>query len=140
MGTTIRPQVSENNKYWISKHRYYELKHFCLQYPEWKRAYHALDEVCMSPTNLRIITSTTNIPGDPTAKCAIAKVQYFEKMNMVERAAVTADKELCSYILKGVTEGLSYDHLKTKLDMPCSKDMYYDRYRRFFWILSKDRE
>jgi len=140
MGTKIRAELSEKNKYWISKHRYYELKHFCLQYPEWKKAYNALDEVCMSPTNLRIITSATNIPGDPTAKCAIAKVQYFEKMNMVERAAVTADRELCSYILKAVTEELSYDYLKTKLGMPCGKDMYYDRYRKFFWLLSKERE
>lgn len=140
MATKIRAELSEKNKYWISRHRYYELKHFCLQYPEWKKAYAALDEVCMSPTNLRIITTATNPPGDPTAKCAIAKVQYFEKMNMLERTAVTTDRELCSYILKAVTEGLSYDYLRTKLDMPCGKDMYYDRYRKFFWLLSKARE
>lgn len=34
MSTTIRPEVSEKNQYWIEKHRYYELKHFCLQYKE----------------------------------------------------------------------------------------------------------
>lgn len=28
MGTTIRPELSEKNPYWIEKHRYYELKHF----------------------------------------------------------------------------------------------------------------
>lgn len=33
MGNIIRAEVSENNPYWIEKHRYYELKHFCLQYP-----------------------------------------------------------------------------------------------------------
>lgn len=33
MSTLIRPEVSEKNKYWIDKHRHYELKHFCLQYP-----------------------------------------------------------------------------------------------------------
>lgn len=32
MGTTIRPELSEKNPYWIERHRYYELKHFCLQY------------------------------------------------------------------------------------------------------------
>lgn len=36
MGTTIRPELSEKNPYWIERHRYYELKHFCLQYPIWK--------------------------------------------------------------------------------------------------------
>ena len=39
MATTIRPELSEKNPYWIEKHRYYELKHFCLQYPIWRKAY-----------------------------------------------------------------------------------------------------
>ena len=26
MGTTIRPELSEKNPYWIERHRYYELK------------------------------------------------------------------------------------------------------------------
>ena len=39
MATVIRAIISENNKYWIDKHRHYELKHFCLQYPMWKKAY-----------------------------------------------------------------------------------------------------
>ena len=60
MATTVRAKLSEKNKYWISKHRYYELKHFCLQFPIWKQAYASLDEVCISPNNLKIITSTTN--------------------------------------------------------------------------------
>lgn len=33
MANDIRPEVSQKNPYWIGKHRYYELKHFCLQYP-----------------------------------------------------------------------------------------------------------
>ena len=43
MGTVIRPEITKKNKYWIEKHRYYELKHFCLQYPIWRKAYAALD-------------------------------------------------------------------------------------------------
>ena len=140
MGTKIRAEISENNKYWIDKHRYYELKHFCLQYPTWKKAYAALDDICISPINLTIVTSVSGTPGDPTAKCAIAKMYYSEKINMVEKVAIQTDKELCNYILKGVTEELSYTYLKTKLDMPCSKDTYYDRYRKFFWLLSKERD
>lgn len=30
MATEIRPELSEKNPYWIGKHRYYELKHFCI--------------------------------------------------------------------------------------------------------------
>lgn len=48
MGTTIRPELSEKNPYWIERHRCYELKHFCLQYPIWKKAYAALDGLTLS--------------------------------------------------------------------------------------------
>lgn len=35
MATTIRPELSEKNPYWIERHRYYELKHLrCDGYAE----------------------------------------------------------------------------------------------------------
>lgn len=138
MGTTICPEISQKNKYWIDRHRYYELKHFCLQYPLWKRSYLALDS--LSKRSIEINNDcTSNKKGDPTAKCAIAKNFYKERMNMVERIAENTDPELSSYILKAVTEGVSFSNLKARLEIPCSKDTYYDRYRRFFWLLSKER-
>ena len=33
----MRTTVSKKNKYWISRHRYLELSHFCAQYNEWIR-------------------------------------------------------------------------------------------------------
>lgn len=138
MGTTIRPELSENNKYWIEKHRYYELKHFCLQYPIWKKAYLALDGFSKRPLDLAIL-SKTNVHSDPTAKCAEARSFYFERMGVVEQTAIATDSELSSYILKAVTEGVSYDHLKARLEIPCSRDTYYELYRRFFWLLNKTR-
>ena len=139
MATRIRPELSENNKYWISRHRYYELKHFCLQYPMWKKAYAALDELTISSPILEEILSPTNRPSDPTAKCALMKVYYSEKIELVEKIAMETDKDLWVYILKAVTEELSYSYLRTRLEMPCGKDMYYDSYRKFFWLLSKER-
>lgn len=138
MATTIRAEISEKNKYWIDKHRHYELKHFCLQYPMWKRTYAALNELGISLSSLER-KSTTNIPGDPTGKCAIKKAYYLERINLVESIAKKADEYLYTYILKAVTEELSYTYLKTKMDIPCGRDMYYDRYRRFFWLLSEAR-
>lgn len=140
MTTRIRAEISEKNKYWISKHRYYELKHFCLQYQTWKKVLCALDEPSIkSPVIDRIGTSNSDY-SDITAKYAIAKTHYSNRIEMIERAAFEADKDLHDYILKAVTEELSYDYLKTRLEIPCSRDMYYDRYRRFFWLLSKERQ
>ena len=138
MGTTIRPELSEKNKYWIEKHRYYELKHFCLQYPIWKKAYLALDGLSKRSADLVSIQASNTI-SNPTAKCAESKLYYSDRIKMIEDAADKTCPELSTYILKAVTEEISYDHLKARLDIPCSKDTYYDLYRRFFWLLNKSR-
>lgn len=138
MATTIRPELSKKNKYWIDKHRHYELKHFCLQYPKWKKVYADLLDLSISLSQMENVR-TSNLPGNPTEKYAIQKSYYAERIKMVERAAMDADEYLWKYILKAVTEGLSYTYLKTKLDIPCSRDTYYDRYRRFFWLLNEAR-
>lgn len=136
MGTVIRPDISQKNKYWIDKHRHYELKHFCLQYPEWKKTYNSSPNISSSTTNE---VSRSNIHSDPTFKEVMRKKRYLERIELIEQIAREADNNLHSYILKGVTEGLSYTHLKHRLDIPCSKDTYYDRYRRFFWLLDQTR-
>ena len=135
----IRSELSIKNKYWIDKHRHYELKHFCLQYPEWKRAYSDLEDMSIHISTIDKFPNS-NLPSDPTAKRAIMKAQYLQRIRLVEEVAIEADSFLHKYILKGVTEGLSYTYLKTKLNIPCGRDMYYDRYRKFFWLLSKYRD
>lgn len=57
MATTIRPELSEKNPYWIEKHRYYELKHFCLQYPIWRKAYSSLSGISGKPSDWATISN-----------------------------------------------------------------------------------
>ena len=135
MGTVIRPELSKSNKYWISKNRYYELKYFCLQYPEWKKSYLGLDEDTLF-SNIAVGQNTSDI-SVPTEKLAMVRMKYKEKMMLVERMAKESDPDLGDYIFKAVTEGLSFTHMKTLLNIPCSRDTYYDRYRKFFWLLNK---
>lgn len=138
MATVIRAQLSEKNKYYIDKHRYYELKHFCLQYKEWKKAYEACNEAVIFASAVDRLPSS-NVPSDLTAKYALKKAQYAERIRLIEQAAAESDEFLYPYILQAVTEGLSFTHLKARLDIPCGRDMYYDRYRKFFWLLSELR-
>lgn len=139
MGTTIRPELSVKNPYWIEKHRYYELKHFCLQYSVWKKAYASLEGLAARPMYTTDIFVGAKGLNDPTAKCAMTKAFYSERIDMIERVAEQTDQQLASYILKAVTEGWSYDILKARLGIPCCKDIYYELYRRFFWLLDKER-
>lgn len=139
MTTVIRAQLSEKNKYYIDKHRYYELKHFCLQYSEWKKACADCCEAAIFASKYDVLPPDC-MPSDLTAKYAVKRAQYSERIRMIEDIARKTDDFLCTYILKAVTEGLSYPYLKTRLNIPCGRDMYYDRYRKFFWLLSKARD
>ena len=139
MATVIRAKISEKNKYYIDKHRYYELKHFCLQYNEWKKAYANCNESIIFASNLEKMPSS-NLPSDLTAKYAMKRAQYGDKIKLIERLVKETDEYLYPYILKAVTEGLSYTYLKARLEIPCGRDMYYDRYRKFFWLLSEERD
>lgn len=134
MATVIKPALSPKNKYWISKHRHYELKHFCLQYPEWKQLYKDMDGY--SDTG----SEADDMHTDRTASCGILRAKYIDRIRLIEITARNTDLYFCDYILKAVTEGRSYTYLKTRLGMPCGRDMYYTMYRRFFWLLSETRD
>lgn len=137
MCTVIRPEISKENKYYISKHRYYELKHFCLQYPEWKDLCNKLIGTPKS-CSFEFMPRKTDV-SNPTEKVAIALAEYSRNMDLIEEIAKKTDDELYSYILLAVTRGLSYTNLQMMHDIPCCKDTFYDRYRRFFWLLSSAR-
>ena len=138
MATTIRPELSEKNPYWIEKHRYYELKHFCLQYPIWEKQYSLISNTRSNETY-----SLTHIANqsfyDSTGETAVDRTYYSLRMELLEKVAKETDDVIGNYILKGVTEGWSYDILKARLNIPCCKDIYYELYRRFFWLLDKER-
>lgn len=139
MGTTIRPEISLKNKYWIDRHRYYELKHFCLQYPAWKQKLATLNSLAQNKIH-ETTTSPTGKHSSPVETAAEMREVYSRNIRMIESTATATDIVLENYILKGVTEGISYDALKARLDIPCSKDIYYNLYRKFFWLLDRSRK
>ena len=139
MSTDIRPELSRKNPYWISRHRFYELRHFCMQYDEWKAALAAINVNGKDP--LAGLDKPKNSgTGDPTYQMVLMREEYTNKIDMVEKAAKEGSPELGNYIFKGVTKGISFDHLMAQDQIPCCKEMYYDHYRRFFWLLSNIRK
>ena len=75
MGNIIRAEVSEKNPYWIEKHRHYELKHFCLQYPIWKKAYSSLNGMLSRREALNAFGKARHV-SNPTERIAILKHYY----------------------------------------------------------------
>lgn len=138
----MRSELSERNKYRLNRFRFNELRNFCRQYSIWQQAYKHLNSISAEPN--RYITfcdgiKSNNPDADPTAKLAIALECYADKIKMLESTAIETDACLGSYILKGITEGINYDTLKARTNIPCGRNIYYLYYHKFLWILNKKR-
>lgn len=120
-------------KYPLNKNRYKELLYFCRQYPDWVRNKNSISYT-KSTSSIKIVFNKKI--SDPTYDILSTLEYYDHKIELVEQDALATDGELYFYILKGVTEGWSYDQL-TLIEIPCSRSTYYDRYRKFFFILDK---
>ena len=76
--------------------------------------------------------------GDATQNLAIIRQQAAYNCKIIEQTAIEADGDIYQYILKAVTEdGVTFKYLKTVMNIPCGKDMFYDRRRKFYYLLSK---
>lgn len=93
-------------EYQLSKHRFYELKHFCLQYPDWKREYENADGWTGK--------------GDTTSKDGIKRGVLKTYVELIEDCARLTGVD----ILKFVT---------TNASLPVELRYHY---RLFFWFLS----
>lgn len=132
----LKPELSTKNKYWLPKHRYYELRHFCLQYPDWKNLYSRLE---FKMTGNPEVQTRGRTPGDPTGQLASMRADCARNIDLVERTAKAADETLAKWILKAVTEDIPFTALNLLNEIPCGKDMFYDRFRRFYWLLSQEK-
>lgn len=102
-------------EYTLSKHRFYELKHFCLQYSEWKRLYSALDGW---PKEIG------KNEGDTTSRDGIRRADIYRNVELIEYCAMITDRNILRYVTDD------------RISLPA--EMRYS-YRRFFWELSKRR-
>lgn len=131
---SIRPL--NHSKYGISKNRFKELYYWCLQYNEWK------DELKYKTDTVGAI-EITGMPtyhnnSDATQTLAIRRTQLEENCKMIEQAAIDADPDIYQYLIKAVTdENITYRYLELVMGIPCGKKMYYDRRRKFYWILNQ---
>lgn len=138
MSTVIRPEVSKSNEYWIPRDRYYELQHFCLQYPSWV-------EFCREADSTSKIRLDKALPrkiyghSDPVLYVVELRERYFSYIHIVEAAADETDISIAKYLLKDVTEKRAYTYLHGVMQMPCGRTAYYILRRKYFWILDKLR-
>lgn len=112
----------------ISKHRYYELKHFCYQYHEWEKA----------KSNLKIspVGKFDKKSPDPTGDLAVKLAGLDYKIETVNRCLKEAAPDIEEWMKKCVIDGKSYNVLVSD-GVPCGKEYFYQRYKLFFSRLNQ---
>ena len=127
------------SKYNISIYRFRELYYFCLQYEEWKEKIKEIQNPLKGMQYSGMPSSGSGIPSKPTESIAIECAEFSSKCTLIEKAAKEADPELYEYILFAVThENITFKYLKTKMDIPCERDRYYDSRRKFYFVLDRN--
>lgn len=134
MGKRLRDMTWED--YGISKNRYKELKAFCMQYGEKKnKIQYGINAVQQDgmPKGSRSINSKVE-------EQAIENTIYLQDIRMIEEAAVKTNPVIWKYILKSVTEDLSYELImydKEQGRIPEGKTEFYGYRRLFYHNLNK---
>lgn len=122
--------------YWLPAHRYLELKHFCLQYPAWKKA---LKKFKMEVGTDLVRANRRNFPERPTENLGISLGEIYEKVSLIEEVARETDSKLWRWIMRAVAYGDSYGRLKEVYNIPYSRSIFLEKYRKFFWLLDKSQ-
>ena len=129
--------LSTKNPYYLTKHRFYEVYHYAMQYQEWKDEYRTTEQTMrgIAYDGVKVKSSGS---GDALERVAIRLTELSEKIEMLEAVAKETDKDLSEYILRGVTdEQVTYNYLSMVLHIPCSRNTYYSLRRKVYWLLSE---
>lgn len=128
-------ELSQRNRYHIPKERYLELKHFCLQYDEYKEYLKYIDIQYKSIPNVR-----TGEISKPVENLVINRLNTQEKIDIIEKTCIETDPTIAKWLLIGITKGMPYETLSVMYDIPCCRGVYYRAYRRFFYLLDLARQ
>lgn len=130
----IRP-VSEK-KWDISNHAFYQTYHFAMRYKEFKDVLKYKTNTVGSPKFGD--TTGSGATKSATEELAIKRAWAKKNCKMIEESAKQADHQLYKYILKAVTEeGITYKYLKTVMNIPAGRNYFYEKRRKFYYILYK---
>ena len=128
---------ARKSKWWLPKQRMLTVYHYCLQYPEWEDTYRALG----GGSGIRGVTYDgmphgTGV-GNPTEAAALRTAEVSMKMQKLRDTVQEVAPDIYLWLLKGVTEGVSYEYLKSVMGIPCGHNYYWEKRRQFYWTMSQ---
>ena len=127
-------------EYDLTNFAYRELFYFCMQYHEYKRE---IEMILNSGGGSATYYQAGRISGgrsDSTAYKAM-RVKYLkDKCEMIEQTALAVDPDIYQPLLKNVTMGVTYEHMKAcDIEILCGRRQFYEKRRKFFYLLNLKR-
>lgn len=137
MNNQQRAELSKKNPYWIPRDKYYELLYFSRQY--WTMWQEKKELLRTYPS----ISYDEHYAGtdisNPVEKAVVRVSHLTDMMKLIEDTVKEVDPDIYKWLLNGVTTDKSYEYLSQKMGLPMSRSAYYERYRKYFFLLSKKR-
>lgn len=132
-------QLSKGNGYYLSKAAFLESLYFAYQYQEF------LDELEVIGDGSKGISYDAQPHGDAKAggleDLAIRRARISSKVDLIERVCREVDPELYPWLIKGFTsDEVGYDYLRYQLRMPCGRNQYYEKRRKFYFLLYREKQ
>lgn len=125
----------------LEKHRYLELKRFCLQYPRW--LVEARDALELSAVKMDGMPHGTDV-GDPTERAVEKREVAMSHIDMVDRCAKSVgDGVWFNALIHNVCLDETYEEIKLKHPefLPTSKRVAFTIAKaRFFTLLDEARK
>lgn len=132
----MKNEISKKNPYWIPRHRYLELKNWCLQYHEWEKEYDA----CVYLTSKIPRGEKSSNVSDPTSKMAVHMSELKKNMDLVNWICEEVAPDFTISLLVAIVNNFSYDDVVMYNPTLPSRAEWYKTRRRFFYILSQKRD
>ena len=107
--------------YELSRDRFKELKHFCLQYREYREA--------VREAEIDLIANH----DDPVSRNAIKIRDNLYAIDLIERTAMDTNRGYADALLRSVTEDVSFK----RLGVTINKGEFDDLRNKFFYLLSE---
>lgn len=132
----MKNEISKKNPYWIPKHRYLELKNWCMQYHEWEEEYNS----CVYLTSKNPRGEKSSNVSDPTSKMAVRMAELKKKMDLVNWICEEVAPNYTITLLVALVNNFSYDDVVMYNPALPSRSEWYKTRRKFFYILSQKRD
>lgn len=127
--------LSRKSKYYLPKETFLTVVHYCKQYPLWADEIRHTADTRGALTYDKDRVQTSN-DYDPTSSTAMRLAEVSAKKEAVDQVAVDVGGVIAEWLILGVCYGVPFFQLRDK-GIPCGKDMYYDRRRKFYFEMAK---